>query len=343
MTASPPKTLFSLYYGAFRRNRLALWSGRLLCVLILLSLGANVIANDKPLVMQHQGRILFPMIVSYTEKDLGGTFETPADFHDPFVQGLIHNGGGWMVWPLVPFSYDTLDMDLREPVPAPPSARHLLGTDDQGRDVLARLLYGMQMALVFALTLTAISSVVGIVLGGIQGYFGGAVDMVLQRMIEIWSSLPILYILIILSGLVVPSFGWILLIMLLFKWMALVAVVRAECLKVRKQPYIVAAVTQGHAPLKILFSHVLPNALVAAFTFLPFQMTGAIETLAVLDLLGFGLPPGSPSLGEMILQGKNNLQAPWLALSAFVSMAALLSLLIFVGDGLRRACNPEEG
>jgi microcin C transport system permease protein len=310
---------------------------------VLLALGANLLANDRPLVMQHQGQILFPLLVSYTEKDLGGTLETPADFHDPFVRDLIHQGGGWMVWPLIPFSYNTLDMALNQPVPAPPSARHWLGTDDQGRDVLARLLYGMQMSLFFALTLTVISSVIGVVLGGIQGYFGGAVDMVLQRMIEIWSSLPILYILIILSGLVVPSFWWILLIMLLFKWMALVSVVRAECLKVRKQPYILAAVTQGHTPFHILFSHVLPNALVAAFTFLPFQMTGAIETLAVLDLLGFGLPSGSPSLGEMILQGKNNLQAPWLALSAFVSMATLLSLLIFVGDGMRRACNPEEG
>ena len=247
-----------------------------------------------------------------------------------------------MLWPIIPYSFNTIDMGLNVAIPSAPNAVHWLGTDDQGRDVLARILHGMQISLLFAFTLTIISSVIGIIMGGIQGYFGGIIDLVLQRMIEVWSSLPILYILIILSSVVVPSFAWVLIIMLLFKWMGLVSVVRAECLKVRKQQYITAAVTQGLSNTKILFSHVMPNALIAAFTFLPFQMTGAIETLAVLDLLGFGLPSGSPSLGELILQGKNNLQAIWLGLSGFFSMALLLSLLIFVGDGVRRACNPEN-
>ena len=336
-------SLLSLYYNNFRRNRWAFICMRVLFVIITISMFADLLANDKPLIIFYNNQIMLPIIHNYTESDFGGKLNIIADYRDSAVIDLIKNNDkNWMLWPIIPYSFNTIDMGLNVAIPSAPNAVHWLGTDDQGRDVLARILHGMQISLLFAFTLTIISSVIGIIMGGIQGYFGGIIDLVLQRMIEVWSSLPILYILIILSSVVVPSFAWVLIIMLLFKWMGLVSVVRAECLKVRKQQYITAAVTQGLSNTKILFSHVMPNALIAAFTFLPFQMTGAIETLAVLDLLGFGLPSGSPSLGELILQGKNNLQAIWLGLSGFFSMALLLSLLIFVGDGVRRACNPEN-
>ncbi len=326
-------------FKANRRGYIALW---IFLTLFLLSLFAELIANDKPILIRLNNQFYFPVFSSYAETDFGGQFETEADFRDPYFHDLVRNQGGWIVWPLIPYSYQTIQYDLPEPAPSAPSFSNPLGTDDQGRDVLARLIYGFRISVLFGLALTILASIVGIFAGAIQGYFGGWIDLLFQRFIEIWNGMPVLYLLIIMASFVEPSFAWLLLIMLLVSWTSLVGVVRAEFLKARKQEYVRAARALGVREPVIIFRHILPNATIAALTFLPFILNGAITTLTSLDFLGFGLPPGSPSLGELLAQGKNNLTAPWLGITGFFILALMLSLLIFVGEAVRDALNPRK-
>jgi len=325
----------------FLANKRSYWSLVIFLVLFVVSLFAEFIANDRPLLVRYDGGYYLPVLVSYPETTYGGEFGTEADYRDPYVRDLI-NEKGWMVWPLIPYHYTTHVADLETPAPSPPGARVWLGTDDQQRDVTARLIYGFRISVLFGLVLTLISTVVGIVAGAVQGYFGGWTDLLFQRFIEVWSGLPILYILIILSSLIQPNFWWLLGIMLLFSWMSLVGVVRAEFLRARNFDYVRAARALGVGNLKIMFKHVLPNAMVASLTFMPFILSGSVTTLTALDFLGFGLPPGSPSLGEMLQQGKANLQAPWLGITAFAVISAMLTLLIFIFEGVRDAFDPRK-
>lgn len=338
MTLSPI-TLRRLHI--FRANRRGFYSFVFFMAVFFLSLFAEFIANDKPILVSYDGGLYMPVWKFYPETTFGGDFETEADYRDPYVQNLIKQKG-WMLMPLVEFSYNTINFDLPSPAPSAPTATNWLGTDDQGRDVVARLIYGFRLSVLFGLVLTIISSMVGIFAGAVQGYFGGWVDLIGQRIIEIWSGLPTLYLLIILASFVEPSVGWLLLIMLLFSWMALVGVVRAEFLKVRKLEYVKAARALGVKEPTIIFRHILPNAFVASLTFLPFILNGAITTLTSLDFLGLGLPPGSASLGELLAQGKANLQAPWLGISGFLLLATTLTLLIFIGEAVRDAFNPRK-
>ena len=326
----------------FKANRRGYWSLWIFGILFVLSLFAEFIANDKPLVVTYKGGIYFPVLVSYPETAFGGDFETEADYRDPFVRDLIRDEGGTIIWPLVEYSYRTINLNLPVPAPAPPSAENWLGTDDQGRDVTARLIYGFRISVLFGLVLTVLSSVIGVAAGAMQGYFGGWTDLLFQRFIEIWTSIPTLYLLIIIAAVIEPNF-WILLgIMLLFSWVSLVGVVRAEFLRARNFEYVNAARAMGLSNTKIMFRHLLPNAMVATLTFMPFILNSSITTLTSLDFLGFGLPPGSPSLGELLAQGKSNLQAPWLGLTGFFSIAVMLSLLIFVGEAVRDAFDPRK-
>ena len=325
----------------FRGNRRAHASLWIFSALFFATLFAEVIANDKPLLVRYDGELYLPVLRAYPETTFGGFFETEAEYRDPEVVDLIQ-AKGWMLWPPIPYSYDTVSYDLPTPAPSPPTARNWLGTDDQARDVVARLVYGFRISVLFGLTLTLVSSVVGVSAGAVQGYFGGRVDLFFQRGIEIWSSLPTLYLLIILASIVTPSFWWLLGLLLLFSWMNLVGVVRAEFLRTRNFDYVRAARALGARDVTIMFRHILPNAMTAALTFLPFILAGAITSLTALDFLGFGLPPGSPSLGELLNQGKNNLNAPWLGLSGFTALALMLSLLIFVGEGVRDAFDPSK-
>ncbi|AJD48382.1 ABC transporter permease [Isoalcanivorax pacificus W11-5] len=333
--------VFQRQWNTFRSNRRGYWSLWLFSILFVLCLGAELIANDRPLVLSYQSELYFPVLKVYPETTFGGMFETEANYRDPFVKELIEQDG-WIVWPVIPFSHDTINYDLTVPSPAPPSSDNWLGTDDQGRDVLARILYGFRISVLFGLILALASSVIGIAVGAMQGYYGGWTDLAGQRFIEIWSSMPILYLIIILSSFVVPNFWWLLLIMLLFSWMTLVDLVRAEFLRCRNLDYVRAARALGVSAPVIMFRHMLPNAMVATLTFLPFILNGAIVTLTTLDFIGFGLPPGSPSLGELLGQGKANLHAPWLGISAFVSLALILSLLIFIGEAVRDAFDPRK-
>lgn len=327
----------------FKQHRRGFIATIIFFILFVLSMSAELIANDKPIVISYQGGIYFPVFISYSETEFGGDFETEADYRDPYVISLIEEkGDGWMLWPLIPYSYQTINYDLTAPAPSPPDSKNWLGTDDQGRDVLARVIYGFRIAVIYGLILTIFSSIIGVFAGAIQGYFGGKTDLLLQRFIEIWSGLPTLYILIILSSMVVPNFWWLLGIMLLFSWTDLVAVVRAEFLKARNYEYVKAARALGVTETTIMLRHVLPNALVSAITFMPFILTGAITTLTSLDFLGFGLPPGSPSLGELLSQGKSNLQAPWLGITAFLVLATLLTSLMFIGEAVRDALDPRK-
>ncbi len=326
----------------FKRNKRGYWSLWIFLFLFIISLFSEFIANDKPLLIEFDGEYLTPVFSFYPETRFGGDFETEADYRDPFVAELIEKKGGWVLWPPIRYSYDTINLDLKVPAPAPPSAENWLGTDDQGRDVVARLLYGFRISVLFGLILTIISSVIGVVAGAVQGYFGGWVDLLFQRFIEIWTSIPSLYLLIIIAAIIEPSF-WILLgILLLFSWVALVGVVRAEFLRGRNFEYVLAARALGVSNTKIMFKHLLPNAMVATLTFLPFILNGSITTLTSLDFLGFGLPPGEPSLGELLKQGKANLQAPWLGISGFCVIALMLSLLIFVGEAVRDAFDQRK-
>src|SRR5436853_928750 len=324
----------------FRANKRGFWSLWVFLALFIASLFAEFIANDRPLLVNYDGAYYFPVLRDYPETTFGGDFPTQADYRDPAVKKLIEDKG-WMVWPLIPFSYRTIT-DAPGPFPAPPSRIDWLGTDDQGRDVLARLIYGFRISVLFGLALTLFSSVVGVAAGAVQGYFGGLVDLGFQRFIEIWEGLPVLYLLIILATIVEPNFWWLLGLMLLFSWTGLVAVVRAEFLRARNFDYIRAARALGVSDGVIIFRHVLPNATVATLTFLPFILNGSITTLTSLDFLGFGLPPGSASLGELLAQGKANLQAPWLGITAFAVLAVMLSLLIFIGEAVRDAFDPRK-
>jgi len=325
----------------FRANARGFWSLWIFLVLFITSLFAEFIANDKPILISYDGAIYTPVFKAYAETEFGGEFETEADYKDPVVQDLIR-AKGWMVWPPIPYGFDTQVLGLPTPSPSPPSARNWLGTDDQARDVVARLIYGFRISVLFGLTLTLFSSVIGVVAGAVQGYFGGWTDLLFQRFIEMWDSIPLLYLLIILASMIEPNFWWLLGLLLLFSWMALVSVVRAEFLRARNFDYVRAARALGASDVVIMFRHVLPNAMVATLTFLPFILSGSVITLSALDFLGFGLPLGSPSLGEMLKQGKANLHAPWLGFTAFFVLAVMLSLLIFIGEAVRDAFDPRK-
>jgi microcin C transport system permease protein len=325
----------------FKANKRGYYSFWIFLSLLFVCLFAEFISNDRPIVVSYDGGIYMPVFKDYPETAFGGDFETATDYRDPYVQELI-NAKGWMVWPPIRFSYDTISYDLPEPAPSKPTGVNILGTDDQGRDVAARVIYGFRLSVVFGLILTVISSVIGITAGAFQGYYGGKTDLFMQRVIEVWSSLPSLYILIILSAMFVPGFWTLLLILLLFSWVSLVDVVRAEFLRARNLDYVRAANALGVANRTIMVRHVLPNAMVATMTMMPFILTGSITALTSLDFLGLGLPPGSPSLGELLSQGKNNLQAPWLGISAFVSLAFMLTLLTFIGEAVRDAFDPRK-
>ncbi|MES2750517.1 MAG: ABC transporter permease [Pseudomonadota bacterium] len=349
----------------FKSNRRGYWSFWLFMVLFLVSLFAELIANDRPFLIKFDGKLYFPAFINYSETTFGGDFETSADYRDPYLQKLIAEKNGTIVWPLIRYSYGTHNLDLPTPAPSKPtwmlteaqcksvvdkkglkSCRDLeynwLGTDDQGRDVVARLIYGFRISVLFGLALTIISSVIGVAAGGIQGYFGGWVDLGFQRFIEVWTAIPSLYLLLILSSVLVPGFFVLLGILLLFSWVSLVGLVRAEFLRGRNFEYIMAARALGVSNKVIMFRHLLPNAMVATMTFLPFIVSSSVMTLTALDFLGFGLPPGSPSLGELLSQGKSNVQAPWLGFTGFFSVAIMLSLLIFIGEGVRDAFDPRK-
>lgn len=325
----------------FCANRRGFWSFWIFLLLFFFSLGAEFVANDRPLLVRFEQHFYFPIFADYPETTFGGEFGTATDYRDPYVRELI-DAKGFMVWPLIPYSYNTINYGLTVPAPAPPSAQNWLGTDDQGRDVLARLIYGFRVSILFGLTLTLFSSLIGLAAGAVQGYFGGLTDLLFQRFIEIWSGLPTLYLLIILASMVQPNFWWLLLLLLLFSWMSLVGVVRAEFLRGRNFDYVRAARALGATDVTIMIRHVLPNAMVAALTFIPFILSGSVTTLTALDFLGFGLPPGSASLGELLAQGKNNLQAPWLGITAFLVIAVMLSLLVFIGEAVRDAFDPRK-
>ena len=325
----------------FKANRRGYWSLWIFLLLFAMALAAEFLANEKPLLIRYQGALHFPVVFTYLETDFGGEFALQADYHDPYMQTLIERDG-WLLWPPVPYSYHTIDYDLPTPAPSPPSGRHWLGTDDQGRDVLARVLYGFRISVLFGLALTLLSSIIGVAAGAVQGYFGGLTDLLMQRFIEIWEGLPVLYLLIIMAAVFQPGFFSLLILMLLFSWTGLVAVVRAEFLRVRNFEYIRAARALGVGDSRIIRRHILPNAMVATLTFMPFILVGSVTTLTGLDFLGFGLPAGSPSLGELLNQGKNNLQAPWLGITGFTVIGVMLSLLVFVGEATRDAFDPRK-
>ena len=325
----------------FRANRRGFWSLWIFLGIFLISLFAEGVANDKPLLVIFGDRLYFPVIETVLESEYGGEFATEAEYRDDYVRELIENKGS-IYWPLIRYSYDTINYNLPSPAPSFPTKENWIGTDDQGRDVVARLIYGFRISVIFGLVLTILSSIVGVAAGAVQGYFGGRIDILGQRFIEIWSGLPVLFLLIILSSFVEPNFWWLLLIMLLFSWMGLVGVVRAEFLRGRNLEYVRAARALGMSHFRIMSRHILPNAMVATMTFMPFILSGSITTLTALDFLGFGLPPGSPSLGELLAQGKANLHAPWLGISGFAVIALQLSLLVFIGEGVRDAFDPRH-
>jgi microcin C transport system permease protein len=325
----------------FKANRRGYVSLHIFALMFVVSLFAELIANDKPLLIRYDGAYYFPILEAYPETTFGGFFPTEAEYSDPVVQEMIQEKG-WAIWPLIPYSYDTVIRDLPTPAPSPPSGQNWLGTDDQARDVAARVIYGFRISVLFGLALTILSAIVGVAAGAIQGYRGGWLDLLFQRFIEIWNSMPTLYMLIILASVVTPNFWWLLGLLLLFSWTALVGVVRAEFLRARNLDFVRAARALGVGNFTIMRRHMLPNAMVATLTFMPFLLIGGITSLTSLDFLGFGLPPGSPSLGELLAQGKNNLQAPWLGISGFVVLAVMLSLLIFIGEAVRDAFDPRK-
>jgi microcin C transport system permease protein len=325
----------------FRANRRGYWSLWIFLALFGVTLFAEFLANDKPLLVRYDGHVYFPVFADYLETDFGGDLPIAADYRDPALAQRIA-AQGFIIWPPIPFADNTINFNLRSPAPSPPDRVNWLGTDDQGRDVLARLIYGFRISVLFGITLTIFSSIIGVAAGAIQGYYGGLIDISFQRFEEVWAGLPQLFLLIILSSIIEPNFWWLLLIMLLFSWMSLVDLVRAEFLRARNFDYVRAARALGVGNATIIWRHVLPNAMVATLTFMPFILNGSITTLTSLDFLGFGLPPGSPSLGELLAQGKDNLQAPWLGLTAFVVLAVMLTLLIFIGEAVRDAFDPRK-
>jgi len=328
-------------WQAFRSNKRGYWALWIFVTLFVLSLGAELIANEKPLLVSYDNELYVPVFNTYPETTFGGFFESETNYRDPVVKDLIDNKG-WMIWPPIRYSYNTINYDLTVPAPAPPSAENWLGTDDQGRDVLAGLIYGFRISVLFGLVLTILSSIVGIIVGAIQGYYGGWLDLSGQRFLEIWSSMPTLYLIIIISSFVVPSFWTLLVILLLFSWMALVDLVRAEFLRCRNMDYVRAAHAMGVRTPVIMFRHMLPNAMVATLTFLPFILNSAVVTLTSLDFIGFGMPPDAPSLGRLVGQGKANLHAPWLGISVFATLTLMLTLLVFIGEAIRDAFDTRK-
>ena len=325
----------------FRANRRGWWSLWIFVILFITTLLAEVIANDKPFLVYFKGDVYFPIVKAYSETTFGGDFLTEADYRSPYLSELIERDG-WTVWPIVRYHHRTVAWDLPVPAPAPPDRNHWLGTDDQARDVLARVIYGFRISVLFGFALTFISAIIGVSAGAVQGYFGGWIDLIFQRFIEIWSGLPTLYLLIILASVVEPNFWWLLGLLLLFSWMGFVGVVRAEFLRARNFEYVRAAQALGVSNLDIMFRHLLPNAMVATITFIPFTLAGSVTVLTSLDFLGIGLPPGSASLGELLAQGKANLQAPWLGLAGFFTIALMLTLLILISEAVRDAFDPRK-
>ncbi len=325
----------------FRANRRGWYACWIFLVLFGLSLISEFIANERPILFSKGGEIYMPVLFTYTEEALGGELPTEADYRDAYVQALIIEDDGWMLWPPIRYSQATIDWSL-EVAPAPPGREHWLGTESLGRDIVAQLLYGFRLSVLFGLSLTLMSSIIGITVGALQGYFGGFVDLIGQRFVEIWAGLPLLFLMIILASLIEPNFFWLLALLTLFGWMALVGVVRAEFLRARNFEFVRAARALGVSNRRIIIRHVLPNAMVAALTYLPFLLNGSIATLTALDFLGFGMPYESPSLGRLLGAAQSNLQAPWIAISVFLTIATLLTLLIFIGEAVRDALDPRR-
>jgi microcin C transport system permease protein len=326
----------------FRRNRLGYVSLVLFCVLVALSLVAELISNDRPLVVHYQGQTYFPVFKDYSEQTFGGDFPTPADYLDPFIRKRITSEGNWALYAPNTYGSDTINYFAKEPSPAPPSADNWLGTDDRGRDLLAQLIYGFRVSVLFGLALTTVGTLLGILAGAVQGFFAGKTDLAMQRFIEIWGSMPELYLLIIFSAVLAPSISLLLVLLSLFGWMSLADYVRAEFLRNRQMDYVRAARALGVGNGRIMFKHILPNSMVPVVTFLPFRMSAAILALTSLDFLGLGVPPGTPSLGELLSQGKNNIDAWWISLSTFALLVLTLLLLTFMGDALRDALDPRK-
>jgi len=337
---SPDSVLIRCLYS-FKKNKRAVVSLILFTFIFITSLLAEILANDQPLLVKYKGNFYFPIIKTYSEQTFGGDFPTPADYKDPYIQKNITDNG-YLIFPLLPYSFNSVDYELEHPTPSAPDKRHLLGTDDEGRDILARILYGIRLSVIFAFLLTVISSFIGILAGAVQGYFAGKVDLIMQRILEIWESLPQLFILIIIASIFIPSFWGLLLIMVCFGWMNLTGIVRAEFLRTKNFEFVKAARALGVSNSRIIFRHILPNAVVATITFIPFIMSESIIALTALDFLGLGLPPEYPSLGDLVRQGKDNLQAPWIGISAFVVLAGILTLLIFIGEGVRDAFDTRK-
>ncbi len=351
-------------FALFKANRRGFWSFWIFAVLFLVSLLAPIIANDRPMLVSYKGELLFPTLIDYPEAKFGG-FLAKTNYRDPVNLDEI-TANGWMLWPPIRYSYNTTNTELPLPAPSPPASSlspdvacgkyplktndqqcasgnmNWLGTDDQGRDVVARLIYGYRVSIAFGLILTLFSSIIGITAGAIQGYYGGWTDLIFQRFIDIWSSMPTLYLLIIIAAFVTPTFWLLLFILVLFSWTGLVGLIRAEFLRARNFEYVRAARALGLSNSKIMFKHLLPNAMISAVTFMPFLIAGSVTTLTALDYLGFGLPPGSASLGELVSQGKNNIQAPWLGFTVFILMSTLLTLLVFIGEAVRDALDPRK-
>ncbi len=325
----------------FKSNKRAYWASVIFAVIMTISFIAEFIANDKPLILKYKNQFYFPIFKTYTDMDFGGDFPTPADYRDQYIADNI-NQNGWMIMPFIPYSYNTVDFQLSTPTPSAPSKKHWLGTDDEGRDILARIIYGIRLSVIFAFLLTVISSIIGIICGAVQGYFGGKTDILMQRFIEIWDSLPQLFILIIVASLFAPTFWSLLIILLFFSWTSLTGMVRAEFMRTRNFEYVKAARILGISNWRIIYRHILPNALVASITFIPFLISEAIVALTALDFLGLGLPQEYPSLGDLVRQGKDNLQAPWIGISIFIVLSTLLTLLIFIGEGVRDALDSRK-
>ena len=330
----PIKKLMGQNFSKFKTSKRGYYSLIIFSIIFVTCLFAELVANDKPLVIKYKDQFYFPIFNSYSETAFGGNFETEADYRDPYVRNLIEKEG-WIIFPIIPYSYSTINYNISSPAPSKPSKYNILGTDDNGRDVLSRIIYGLRISLIFGLTLTIVSAIVGIILGALQGFFGGIFDLTFQRFMEIWSGLPMLFLLIILSSIIEPNFWILLLIMLLFSWMALVGMVRAEFLKVRNYDFVRAAKAIGASNYRIIFKHILPNALSSSIATLPFLLSSSIVTLTSLDFLGFGLPIESPSLGELLAQGKNNINAYWLGISGFIVVTLICALLVFIGETIR--------
>ncbi len=327
--------------NAFKHNKRSYIAFILFLIVFIISLFSEFLANDKPLLVKYKGNLYFPIVSQYTDEFFGGDFPTPADYKDPIIIENINNNG-WMLMPIIPFSYNTVDYEIDSPAPTKPDKIHWLGTDDEGRDIIARILYGIRLSVIFAFVLTLFSSLIGICIGAVQGYLGGKVDIILQRFIEVWESLPQLFILIIMASVFLPSFLTLLLILMLFSWTSLTSMVRAEFLRTRNFEYVKAAQALGVSNYRIIFKHILPNALVTSITFIPFILSESIVALTSLDFLGLGLSSEYASLGDLVRQGKDNLQAPWIGISIFVVLSGLLTMLIFIGEGIRDAFDTRK-